>query len=127
MHGADLVLLVAYALVLLAVAYPTGLFMARLALPVAGASHWWTAPERGLYRIAGVNRDQGMTWLQYAVGVIMFNALGALVVYGLQRLQASLPLEPGRDGGRHTRTRRSTRRSASSPTPTGRATAASRR
>jgi K+-transporting ATPase ATPase A chain len=35
-----------------------------------------------------------MAWVQYTVALLVFNLLGALVVYGLQRLQASLPLNP---------------------------------
>ena len=35
-----------------------------------------------------------MAWAQYAVALLLFNVLGALVVYGLQRLQFFLPLNP---------------------------------
>ena len=94
MHATDIGLLVAYVLVLLVASYPLGLFMARIARPEGFGTGWLTAPERGLYRIAGVDRDKGMTWVQYAIAVIVFNALGALVVYALQRLQAVLPLNP---------------------------------
>ena len=97
MHATDIGQLVAYALVLLVASYPLGLFMARLATVASvdgPTARWWNAPERALYRIAGVDPVKGMTWLQYAVAVIVFNTLGALVVYALQRLQAALPLNP---------------------------------
>ena len=35
-----------------------------------------------------------MNWKQYALALLMFNTLGALAVYGLQRLQAYLPWNP---------------------------------
>ena len=37
-----------------------------------------------------------MNWQQYAIALLLFNVLGALIVYGLQRLQFSLPLNPQR-------------------------------
>ena len=94
MHATDIGLCVAYALTLVVASYPLGLFMARIASPDGLATRWLTAPERGLYRLAGVNREKGMTWIEYAIGLVVFNALGALVVYALQRLQAHLPLNP---------------------------------
>ena len=94
MRGTDIGLLAAYALVLVVASYPLGLLMARIASPTGLASRWLTAPERVLYRLAGVDRERGMTWVEYAIAVIVFNTLGALVVYALQRLQAVLPLNP---------------------------------
>ncbi len=35
-----------------------------------------------------------MAWTRYAVAMLVFNLLGLLVVYGLQRLQGGLPLNP---------------------------------
>ncbi len=35
-----------------------------------------------------------MNWKTYAIAVMVFNVLGLLVVYALQRLQAILPLNP---------------------------------
>ncbi len=35
-----------------------------------------------------------MGWIEYALAMLWFNLLGALVVYGLQRLQQWLPLNP---------------------------------
>ncbi len=94
MHATDIGQLAVYAVLLVLAAYPLGVFMARIAAPEGLASRWITAPERGLYRLAGVDRDKPMTWIQYAIAVIVFNALGALVVYALQRFQATLPLNP---------------------------------
>jgi K+-transporting ATPase A subunit len=67
-----------------------------------------------------------MGWLKYALAVLLFNALGLLALYALQRLQLWLPLNP-QEMANVSPIRLSTRRSVSSPTPTGRAMAANRR
>jgi K+-transporting ATPase ATPase A chain len=55
----------------------------------------WCAPlERGLYRLCRVDAAASMSWTQYALALLAFNALGALAVYGLQRLQGALPWNP---------------------------------
>jgi K+-transporting ATPase ATPase A chain len=50
--------------------------------------------ETLLYRLAGVSPDSEMTWKQYALAVLLFNALGALALYTILRLQSFLPLNP---------------------------------
>jgi potassium-transporting ATPase potassium-binding subunit len=50
--------------------------------------------ERYLYRICGVDPSAQMAWTQYALSLLLFNALGALIVYALQRLQLWLPFNP---------------------------------
>ncbi|CRL51876.1 potassium-transporting ATPase subunit KdpA [Pseudomonas sp. URMO17WK12:I11] len=50
--------------------------------------------ESPLYRLAGVQPEAPMSWLQYALALILFNALGMLAVYALQRLQGVLPFNP---------------------------------
>ena len=50
--------------------------------------------ERRLYRVCGVNSTREMNWRQYALALLLFNLIGALFIYGLQRLQLWLPLNP---------------------------------
>jgi K+-transporting ATPase ATPase A chain len=50
--------------------------------------------ESPIYRLCGIRPDEEMGWLKYAFAILLFNALGALAVYALQRLQADLPLNP---------------------------------
>jgi len=50
--------------------------------------------ESVLYRLCGVRKDEEMGWLRYAMAILLFNAIGALAVYALQRLQLWLPLNP---------------------------------
>ena len=47
-----------------------------------------------LYRLCGVDSREEMSWKQYAIALLLFNVLGAVIVYGLQRLQLFLPLNP---------------------------------
>ena len=50
--------------------------------------------ERVIYRLAGVDPAQEMTWKAYALAVLLFNAIGLFAVYALLRLQGLLPLNP---------------------------------
>jgi K+-transporting ATPase ATPase A chain len=79
--------------VLIALAWPLAIVMARLAKPDS-IPGWLGGVERALYRMAGVKESEDMPWTRYAVAVLLFNALGVLVVYLLQRLQVWLPLNP---------------------------------
>lgn len=85
--------LLALFLVLLGLlAWPLGRGLAALvAQQVPG---WMQRVEAPLYRLAGVQPQASMSWRDYAVGLLAFNALGAVVVYVLQRVQGSLPLNP---------------------------------
>jgi K+-transporting ATPase ATPase A chain len=89
------ILLVAYLGILVVMAWPLGKWLVVVA---EGRLPRWMAPfeaaERGLYRLAGVEPDAGMGWRQYATTLVVFNFLGVLAVYALQRLQGALPLNP---------------------------------
>ena len=50
--------------------------------------------ERGLYRLAGVSHEDRMHWTRYTAALLIFNLLGFLVVFALQRLQGDLPFNP---------------------------------
>ena len=80
-------------LVLLGVlAWPVGKFLA--ALCNERVPRWMQRVEAPLYRLAGTKPEQSMHWLRYAFALLAFNAIGAIFVYALQRLQAWLPLNP---------------------------------
>ena len=84
-----------YLVVLLALAKPLGAFMARVYQGEPTFLDRALQPvERLIYRLAGVNPAEEMNWKVYAIAVMMFNIMGLLVVYALQRLQANLPLNP---------------------------------
>jgi K+-transporting ATPase ATPase A chain len=82
-----------FLLVLIAIAYPLAIYMARIA-DVAAIRGVAGTVERFLYRVAGVDPQKDMSWTQYAIALLLFNALGALVVFAVQRLQFWLPLNP---------------------------------
>ncbi len=84
-------LLVAYSVVLLALAIPMGRYIANV---VEGKVGLLARIEGGLYRLCGVKADHDMGWLQYALAILLFNGLGVLAVYAIQRLQLWLPLNP---------------------------------
>lgn len=50
--------------------------------------------EAPLFALAGVRAEHQAGWQRYALGLLLFNGLGALVLYALQRFQAVLPLNP---------------------------------
>jgi len=78
--------------VLLLAAWPLARWMHRIAdgtLP-----RWMRATEALFYRAAGIDADAGMHWKRYALALLLFNFIGLLAVYALQRLQAVLPLNP---------------------------------
>jgi K+-transporting ATPase ATPase A chain len=87
--------LLVYLGVLVLLAWPLGRW---LVVVVDGRLPRWMAPlaaaERGLYRLAGVDASAGMGWKAYAIALLVFNLLGVLAVYALQRLQGLLPLNP---------------------------------
>ena len=84
-----------YMVVLLALAKPLGLYMARVYDGQNVGLNRLLGPfERLLYRIFGTSEAEEMNWKQYTLAMLLFNALGLLVVYALQRLQGVLPLNP---------------------------------
>jgi K+-transporting ATPase ATPase A chain len=92
--AASLLALFLAALVLLA--WPVGKFLAALCnerLP-----RWMQRIEAPLYKLAGIQPAESMHWLSYAFALLAFNAVGAIFLYALQRLQGSLPLNPAAMG-----------------------------
>ena len=81
--------------VLLALAKPLGWYMAQIyegRLPVFVR---WVAPIENLfYRLCGVDSKDEMRWTRYALAMLWFALLSVLAVYGMQRLQGLLPLNP---------------------------------
>ncbi|WP_457355019.1 potassium-transporting ATPase subunit KdpA [Roseateles sp. P5_D6] len=83
--------LIVFLVVLLVLAWP----LARwIHAAMEGRVGWLRRVERGLLKLAGVDADAEQGWLRYALGLLVFNALGIAAVYALQRLQHLLPLNP---------------------------------
>lgn len=84
-----------YILILLLCAKPLGKFMARVYEgDIPAWMRWMTPLERGLYKICGVSDKDEMNWKTYAIAVLVFNLVGLLFVYFLQRAQGFLPFNP---------------------------------
>ena len=50
--------------------------------------------ERGFYRLAGVDPAREQDWFTYTLAMLAFSVAGFLILYGVQRLQGLLPLNP---------------------------------
>lgn len=87
--------LIFYILVLLLLAKPLGSFMAKVYQGERTFLDRVLGPvERFIYRVSGVKPEEEMNWKTYAIAAMVFNFLGLLALYGLQRFQAALPLNP---------------------------------
>src|SRR3984885_5135723 len=95
MTASTITLLVVFLGAVLLCVKPLGLYMAHV---MAGTPIWplraGASIERLAYRVAGVDPAVEMDWKRYSIALVIFNTLGALAVYALQRLQAWLPLNP---------------------------------
>lgn len=73
---------------------PLGKYMADVYSGRSPLGRFLGPLERVLYRLGGVNRDEEMTWRQYAVAALTFSMVSFLAVYLIQRAQGNLPLNP---------------------------------
>ncbi|KVS30703.1 potassium-transporting ATPase subunit KdpA [Burkholderia cepacia] len=87
-----------FVVVLLAAAVPVARYLSAVMDGSSRVVRVFGPLERVLYRIAGVDAGSEMNWKQYAIATIAFNALGALFLYGLLRLQGFLPGNPQQFG-----------------------------
>ncbi len=84
-----------YFAVLLLAVKPLGRYMARVYQGnIFGPESLLGRVEGGLYRLMGVRRDEETGWRRYAVDVLVFNLVGLLAIFALQRFQHALPLNP---------------------------------
>jgi K+-transporting ATPase ATPase A chain len=51
--------------------------------------------EKAVYRVLGVDGDTQQSWRTYARAVLAFSAVSVLLLFGMQRAQAALPLSNG--------------------------------
>ena len=84
-----------YAVLLILLTKPLGGYMTR----VFNGERTWLSPalrplEVGLYRICGVDEAEEQHWISYAIAMLAFSFVGFAILYGIQRLQGRLPLNP---------------------------------
>ncbi|HEX5393777.1 MAG TPA: potassium-transporting ATPase subunit KdpA [Rhodocyclaceae bacterium] len=84
-------LLALYLGLMLVCVKPLGIYMAHV---MEGRYRVFNLIERPLYRLCGVKPEEEMGWLSYTLAILIFNLIGFVVVYALQRLQLALPLNP---------------------------------
>jgi potassium-transporting ATPase potassium-binding subunit len=95
MTGQGVLQLTLYVVVLVLVVKPLGGYMARVFQGERTIMSPLLGPiERLVYRLSGVDPAGESDWKHYALGVLLLNFLGFLAVYGLQRLQGVMPLNP---------------------------------
>src|SRR3954454_18184601 len=95
MTSNGIVQIVVFFLVILALAKPVGLFMARLFEGKRTFLHPVLGPlEVASYKLIGIREDAEQRWTRYAASLIAFSLFSFVFVYLLQRLQGFLPLNP---------------------------------
>ena len=89
-----------FLVVLVALVQPLGRYMANVYEGERTWLTWLLSPlERLVYRVGGIDPQSEQNWKQYTLAVLVFNGVGLIVLYLLQRLQGALPLNPQGFGG----------------------------
>jgi K+-transporting ATPase ATPase A chain len=91
MTSQSIVLLVAYVAAVLLLAVPMGRWLTAVA---EGRFARLQRLDSALLRACGASPEREQGWRQYAVALLVFNGLGVVAVYLLQRFQGVLPLNP---------------------------------
>ncbi len=94
MTGNGITQIAIYAVLLTVLAYPLGIYMARVYSGTLRVPRWLAAPERGFYRLVGTRADAEQTWKAYAATALVFMGVFAVLLYLLLRLQGHLFLNP---------------------------------
>jgi len=93
--SSDIDQLILYVSLLFVLSFPLGLYMAAV---YEGRKTFMTRLiepfEKLTYKLCAVNPEEEMDWKQFAIAMFVFNLIGLVVVYALQRLQFMLPLNP---------------------------------
>jgi K+-transporting ATPase ATPase A chain len=88
-----------FALLVTAISVPLGLYLARVFAGERTVLDPLLKPiERAIYRVCGIHPATEQTWVEYAVSMLLFSAVGMLMLYAIERLQYFLPLNPQKFG-----------------------------
>lgn len=91
----SMVQIIFYLVVLLLLVKPLGWYMAQIYEgKSAGLNAVFKPIESFIYRCCGVDTHKEMDWKHYLFAMLMFNILGFIAAYILQRMQGVLPLNP---------------------------------
>ncbi|MBC7756186.1 MAG: potassium-transporting ATPase subunit KdpA [Bdellovibrio sp.] len=84
-----------YLVVLFVMTKPMGIWIYKVMHGESAIANKLGGPlERFIYRPLGTKPEQEMNWKHYAVALMLFNIIGMIAVYVLQRWQVWLPLNP---------------------------------
>jgi len=93
-NGQGISQIVVYALALIALGYPLGMWMARIFTVPRVAGRFLDSIERGFYRVVRTDPKREQDWKGYGLTVLVFSVLFWCVLYAIQRLQGHLFLNP---------------------------------
>ena len=93
MSGQGIGQILVYVFMLIALAYPLGIYMAKLYNAERFGFGWLQAVERGFYRLLGSGSKE-QDWKAYGKSVLIFSLLFSAVVFVIQRIQGHLFLNP---------------------------------
>ena len=93
MSGQGIGQILVYVFMLIALAYPLGIYMAKLYNAERFGFGWLQAVERGFYQLLGSGSKE-QDWKAYGKSVLIFSLLFSAVVYVIQRIQGHLFLNP---------------------------------
>ncbi len=94
MSGQGIAQIVFYLVVLIALSYPLGIWMAYVFSDRFRAPRLLAAPERAFYRLVGTDPKREQDWKGYAKVALVFMFVFSVLLYLLLRLQGKLALNP---------------------------------
>ena len=97
--GQGILQILVFVAVLIAAAYPLGLYMARVFADEdnflkRGRLRFLGSVERGFFRAVGDRAAKEQTWKEYGGTLLVFSLIFVVVLYAIQRLQGHLFLNP---------------------------------
>jgi len=93
-------LIALFVAILAALTKPIGLWLFALYDGHRTPLHVVLGPvERGFYRLSGIDPDADQSWRRYAVHMLVFQLITALLTYVILRTQGFLPFNPGKLAG----------------------------
>ena len=90
----NLICISVYFLSLLALVKPLGAYIAKIYTDKAKINKYAWKIENLIYSICAIDPNKEMDWKEYLTSMLIFNFIGLICMYCLQRLQYYLPLNP---------------------------------
>ena len=94
MTGNGILQIAFYTVVLIVLAYPLGIYMARIYDAPITSFGRLGAVERGFLRMLGSKPDDEQDWKGYGITALIFTGVFVVFLYLMLRIQGGLPLNP---------------------------------